>query len=122
MKNLVAFFEIPATDFERAVNFYQGVFSVKLKVLDCEAEKTAFFSEEGGLCPGAISVAAGFKPSLDGVLISLNVADMEAVVFNIERLGGRLIQDKTKIEAENRGYFSIFVDSEGNKIGLYSDN
>lgn len=122
MKNLVAFFEIPAADFGRAVKFYEKVFGLELAVMECDTEKMAFFPEEAGVCPGAISWANGFEPSADGVLISLRVENMEAVLASLNRWGGQILQPKTKIEAEGRGYFSTFMDSEGNRIGLYSDH
>lgn len=122
IKNLVAFFEIPATDFGRAVSFYQEVFGLQLEVMECESEKMAFFPEEAGICPGAISWAKDFKPSGNGVLISLHVEDMDATLAILSRLDGEVMQPKTKIEAEGRGYFSVFKDCEGNRIGLYSDN
>jgi len=28
---------------------------------------------------------------------------------------------KTKIEVEGRGWFALFADSEGNRVGLYAD-
>ncbi len=121
MKNLVAFFEIPAVDFSRAVKFYETVFGVKLSVMDCETEKMAFFPEEDGKCPGSISWAKDFNPSKDGVLVSLNVENMEATLKGITKNGGTVTSPKTKIEAEGMGYFALFIDSEGNRVGLYSD-
>ena len=121
MKNLVTFFEIPAENFERAVKFYESVFNIQLSV-DCdETEKMAFFSDANGNCEGAISYAKDFRPSKDGVLISLRVENMEKAISSIEKNGGKIVQPKTKIEAENMGYFATFIDSEGNKVGLYSD-
>lgn len=122
MKNLVAFFEIPALDFDRAVKFYEKAFGLELSAMECATEKMAFFPEEGGKCPGAISQAEGFSPSANGVLVSLEVEDMEATLAAVAKLGGKIIQPKTKIEAEGRGYFSIFLDVEGNRVGLYSEN
>ena len=81
----------------------------------------ACFPEEEGLCPGAISYAPGFLPSENGVLVSLNCDDMEATHALIVANGGKIVIPKTKIEAEGRGFFSTFIDSEGNTIGLYSD-
>lgn len=123
MKRLVAFFEIPAVDFNKAVKFYETVFGIKMEKFDCETEKMAFFPEEDGVCPGAISWARDFHfaPSKDGVLISLTCEDMNSTLQIIEQNGGKIIIPKTKIEAEGRGYFSIFIDCEGNRIGLYSD-
>jgi len=121
MKKLLVFFEIPAADFGRAVNFYETILNVKTSVYDCENEKMACFPEEEGVCPGAISYAPGFLPSANGVLVSLNCDDMEATHALIVANGGKIVIPKTKIEAEGRGFFSTFIDSEGNTIGLYSD-
>ena len=121
MKNLVAFFEIPAANFDRAVKFYEAVLNIKLSVMDCETEKMAFFPEENGKCSGSISWAKDFNPSKDGVLVSLYVENMEAAVAIIEKNGGEITCPKTKIEAEGMGYFALFIDSEGNRVGLYSD-
>lgn len=96
---------------------------LNLTPIDCGAEKMAFFPEENGQCPGAISFAADnkFLPSKDGVLISLTVESIEKATESISKLGGKTLIPKTKIEAEGRGYFSVFLDSEGNRVGLYSD-
>jgi predicted enzyme related to lactoylglutathione lyase len=122
MKSLVAFFEIPATDFNRAIRFYEAVFNVQLTAMDCGHEKMAFFPEESGECPGAISwsSAFNFQPSEQGVLVSLNVDNMETAIASIEKNGGKILIPKTKIEAENRGYFAVFIDCEGNRVGLHS--
>ncbi len=121
MKRLVAFFEIPAINFERAIQFYESVFNLTLNAMDFGQEKMAFFPKETGKCTGAISYAPNFKPSKDGVLISFSVENIENTLNNIERSGGEIVISKTKIEAENNGYFAVFTDSEGNKLGLYSD-
>ncbi|MDU1889958.1 MAG: VOC family protein [Dysgonomonas sp.] len=122
MKRLVTFFEIPASDFNRAVKFYETILNIAMPKYDCEHEKMAFFPNEEGKAPGAISWAKDFLPSQGGVLISLNCEDMEKTISLIEANGGKIVIPKTKIEAEDRGYFSVFTDSEGNRIGLYSDN
>jgi predicted enzyme related to lactoylglutathione lyase len=118
MKNLISWVEIPATDFHRAVGFYSRVLETKFEVFDCESEKMACFP--GG--EGAISFAPGFLPSENGVLVSFNAGDdLDNTMKRVVENGGRIVQPKTKIEVENRGWFSIFIDSEGNKVGLYGD-
>lgn len=123
MKSLVNFFEIPATNFDRAVKFYESILSTRLVVMNYGREKMAFFQEENGIFPGAISWSAelNFLPSDQGVLISLNVENMETTMSSIKNTGGKIIIPKTKIDAENRGYFAVFVDCEGNRVGLHSD-
>ncbi len=123
MKNTIAFFEIPAVDFTRAVTFYEIILDIKLTVMDCGNEKMAFFPNENGQCPGAVSWDSErtFLPSKDGALIHFHIENMEKTLSSIDNRGGKIIRPKTKIEAENRGYFSLFIDSEGNRLGLYSD-
>ncbi|MCD8043483.1 MAG: VOC family protein [Tannerellaceae bacterium] len=123
MQRMVSFFEIPAVDFNRAVQFYEQIFQVKLQVMECEQEKMAFFPEEDGQCPGAISWTAdnSFQPGSHGVLLHLSCKDMQATLETITKNGGTVVTPKTKIEAEGRGYFALFTDSEGNRLGLYSD-
>lgn len=45
MKKLIAFFEIPAADFRRAIDFYETVLNMKLPTCECEEEKMAFFTK-----------------------------------------------------------------------------
>lgn len=119
MKRLVRWVEIPATDFERAVKFYSKVFKLDLKPLDFGSEKMACLPND----EGAISYSPGFNPSKNGILLSLDTGeDLDATIERVLSSGGRIIKGKTKIESENRGYFALFLDSEGNKLGLYGDN
>ena len=39
MKNLIAWVEIPAVDFERAVKFYNTILNIKLDPMDFGTEK-----------------------------------------------------------------------------------
>lgn len=122
MKKLISFFEIPASDFERAVKFYEAIFDIRLPVMECETEKMAYFTEEGTeQSVGAISFANDFLPSDRGVLLHFNCENIIETSARIEQNGGGIIIPRTKIIAENRGYFCVFADSEGNHIGLYAD-
>lgn len=118
MNNSVVFFEIPAADFERAVKFYETIFNSTLPVCKCEKEKMAFFTGKDRHI-GAISSAPGFEPSPSGVLIHFDCRSIENTLRLVTVNGGRIIISKTKIEAESRGYFAVFADTEGNHIGLY---
>jgi len=118
MQKLISWVEIPAVDFGRAVGFYSTVLAVTLHVVDGDEEKMACFPSG----EGAISFAPNFKPSNDGVLVSLNTGnDLDGTISRIEQNGGKIIQPKIKIQTENRGYFSLFIDCEGNRMGLYGD-
>ena len=118
MKKMISWVEIPAADFNRAIDFYSKVFELKLDALDYGKEKMACLPNN----EGAICFAPDFKPSKDGALVSLNAGnELDAVLSRIESAGGKVLKPKTKIEAEGRGYFALFVDSEGNRLGLYGN-
>ncbi len=115
---MIAWVEIPTEDFERAVDFYNSILQLHLKPMDFGQEKMACLPND----EGAIIYAPGYKPSKDGVIVSLNCGDqLDACIERIERSGGMILKTKTKIEAEGRGYFALFIDSEGNRMGLYGD-
>lgn len=121
MKNLIAFFEIPAADFKRAVDFYENVLDVQLSVGEWETEKMACFTDDDGNPVGAISYAPGFDPSASGVLIHFYCDRLEETLRKAVAAGGAVVIPVTKIEAEGKGCFAVIADSEGNHIGLYRD-
>ena len=119
MRKLISWVEIPAENMERAVKFYNALLGLELEILDFGAEKMACFPND----EGAISMAPDFNPSRDGVLVSLNMEDgLDRALSTLVEMGGEILKPKTKIEAEGRGYFALFLDSEGNKVGLYGDS
>lgn len=118
MEKFISWVDIPAADFQRAVKFYTTVFNLTLEVFEHKDEKMACFPTG----EGAISYAPDFNPSKDGVLVSLNTEnDLDGTIKRVVANGGSIFTPKTKIEVEGRGYFAIFIDSEGNKVGLYGD-
>lgn len=118
MEKLIIWVEIPTENFDRAVDFYNAILGLDLQKLDFGTEKMACFPTG----EGAIVWAPGFNPGKDGVLVSLNTGDqLDTVIDKVKNAGGTIVKSKTKIEAENRGYFAVFTDSEGNKVGLYGN-
>lgn len=118
MKKLVSWVEIPVSDMDRAVKFYNEILDLNLEILDFGKEKMACFPND----EGALSQSPGFKPSRNGVLVSLNAGDdLDNILVQVGKSGGSIVKKRTKIEAEGRGYFAMFLDCEGNTIGLYGD-
>lgn len=116
MQKFISWVEVPSVDFDRAVTFYNSVFKLNLEKHDFGVEKMAFFPNN----EGAISWAANFNPSKNGVLVSFFVADtIDETLQRVLENKVEIVQVKTKIEAEGRDYFAVFIDSEGNKVGIY---
>jgi len=66
--------------------------------------------------------AEGFyKPSAtDGPLIYLNGnPDLQIILDRVEAAGGKIIVPKTEINPDY-GFMGVFIDTEGNRIGLHS--
>lgn len=123
MKNAISWFEIPATDLDRATKFYETIFGIKLNPLDLPNIKMRMFQLEDMMgVGGALVDSGGFhKPSLtDGPLIYLNGnPDVQVVLDKVEAAGGKIMVPKTEISPDY-GYMSVIIDTEGNRIGLHS--
>ena len=124
MKNAISWFEIPATDIDRATKFYEAIFNIKLNPLDLPNIKMRMFPLEDPMngVGGAVVDSGGFhKPSAtDGPLIYLNGnPDVQNVLSKVEAAGGKIMVPKTQI-SEEYGYMAVFLDTEGNRIALHS--
>lgn len=122
MKSYISIFEIPATDITRAINFYQSILDLKIEKMEMPEMQMGILPYEEQLVTGVIVQAEGYKPSAEGVTIYLNGGDnLQVIIDKVEKNGGKVLIPKT-LHADESGYFAIFLDSEGNKIGLHSPN
>ncbi|MEG3659383.1 VOC family protein [Arenibacter palladensis] len=122
MKNFISIFEIPATEITRAVDFYQTILDISIEKMDFPEMQMGIFPYEGQMVTGVIIKAEGYKPSADGVTIYLNGGDnLQIILDKVEKNGGEIIVPKS-LHADESGFYAIFLDSEGNKIGLHSPN
>ena len=123
MIHAISWFEIGATDLERATKFYETIFGVTLMVMDMPNIRMRMFPlEDMAGVGGAIVDSGGFhKPSgTDGPLIYLNGnPDLQNVLDKVEGAGGKIMVPKTEISPEY-GNMAVFIDTEGNRIGLHS--
>jgi uncharacterized protein len=123
-KHAISWFEIPATDLQRAQLFYETIFQTSLIPMDLENFKMRMFPVEDMMnsIGGALIQAEDFyKPSAtDGVLIYLNAnPDVQNILDRVEAAGGKVVMPKTEISPEH-GFMGVIVDTEGNRIGLHS--
>ncbi len=122
MKNLINWFEIPASDFDRALNFYKSILQIEISELAMFGSRMGMFPSDGQNVSGAIVQGEDYSPSTSGILVYLNGGDdLQVVLTRIESINGTIIMPKTQISPD-MGYFALFLDSEGNKIALHSMN
>ncbi len=122
MKNFVSIFEIPATDIARAINFYQEILGISIESMDLGEIRMGLFPYEEQLVTGVIIEGDGYQPSANGVTIYLNGGDnLQNILDKVEKNRGKIVVPKSP-HADESGFFAIFLDTEGNKIGLHSPN
>ncbi len=119
MKHLIHWVEIPATDITRAKNFYAAILGgIEFQDLEMNDTQYALFPVEDRWNAGAIVRGSYYRPSADGVTIYLDGGeDMDLILNLVEKSGGEVIMPKT-FTGKEAGYVGLFIDSEGNKIGL----
>ncbi len=118
MKSMIAIFEIPAKNIERAVSFYETLLGIKIERMDFPGMKMGVFPSEGHLSFGTIVEGEGYEPSSNGVTIYFNMeSDIEELLAVVEDIGGIVLVEKSP-HADDSGYYGVLIDSEGNKIGL----
>lgn len=115
----VNWFEIPTTDLERAVGFYQQLLDTTLKV--------SFFGEPMALFPSAQEGVGGalvhrprHQPANAGALVYLNAdGRLDAALARTEEIGGKVLVPSTPVPG-GFGSFAVVLDTEGNHIGLHA--
>jgi len=122
-RNVVGWFELPVTNMERAIKFYEAVFSFKLERHEMGELDMAWFpfADVPG-APGSLVCHKEFyEPSAEGVLIyfTCHSGDLENELSKVEPAGGKVLMAK-KLITEDIGYMALCVDTEGNRIALHS--
>ncbi|THU41973.1 VOC family protein [Niastella caeni] len=126
MTSAISWFEIPVLDLNRAQQFYEAILGVQLIPMDDfpNIKMRMFPIDDPMTGIGGALVHTGdsfFKPSsTEGPLIYLNAnPDVQRVLDKVEAAGGKVIIPKTEISPEY-GHMGVFIDSEGNRIGIHS--
>jgi len=130
----IAWIEIPATKFERAVLFYESVLSVKLELQTMIDRSAAFFDEKEFGIKGCI-IETKVQSSSGGIRPIFFVNVMYEALQNVEMYGGKVITAPALLKQQNNkgeaviggnlidkqvGYICEITDSEGNGLFLYS--
>ena len=118
----ISWFEIPATDIDRAIMFYQ-------QVLNLDIKKQEFGDTKMGVIPGinndqntirgAIVQDKSIEPSTKGTLIYLAGGDdLNVPLARVVEAGGTVLQEKAA--KGHHGFFAVIKDPEGNRVALHS--
>ena len=120
MQNAINWFEIPVSDMPRACRFYGAIFDTALHASPmCDGE-VAVLPYTDGAVGGSLFKHVDLTPAAQGTLVYLNGGDdLNTILERVGAAGGTVALPKTAITPEI-GYMALFIDSEGNRVGLHS--
>ncbi len=118
--NPITWIEVPVTNMDRAMAFYNHVFSWELKPMAVGDLVMAWFPVgEGYGSGGSLVQHESYVPGSEGAVIYFACDEVSAAIERVKDLGGTVIQEKKQI-SEEHGYMGLIFDSEGNRIALHS--
>lgn len=118
MAHVVNWFEIPATDFDRAVGFYSTIFGREIDKGEFMGTPHGFFRDSDDTSYGAVIHNPRAVPGNTGTLIYLDAPHLDQVLERVEGAGGRVEIPKTSIG--EMGWIAVVIDTEGNRVGLHT--
>lgn len=113
---IVAWCEIPVSDMQKAMAFYDTVFGYQMKMDESGPNPIAFLGGRMDDCGGHLYPG---KPAQGGTgpTIHLHVPDnLEAAMKRCQQAGGRVLSEPVTIPP---GRFAYVLDPDGNSIGLF---
>lgn len=117
-KKLIAWVDIPVSDFERAQKFYHKIYDQELIPASGTSRPGFLLKDDSGTGLGAaIAQGAGYVPAIRVYLDA--GTDLNEVLNRVPDAGGKIVLPKFLISQEE-GYFAIIEDTEGNHISLHS--
>jgi predicted enzyme related to lactoylglutathione lyase len=121
-QNMVAWFEIPVNDMNRAKAFYEKVFNLAITVVDFGGTIMGWFPNQGEAygATGTLILQESYVPSQKGTLVYFSSEDISTELDRVEAAGGTIYKAKTQISPE-QGYMGVFIDSEGNRVALHAN-
>jgi len=120
-QNAINWFEIPVADMDRAKKFYSAVFQRNLMDLPTpdDSVMAAFEWVEGGSgSAGALYKSEHANPGGNGVCVYFACEDCAVEEARVEAAGGKVLNPKFGIG--DYGFVCIFMDTEGNVVGMHS--
>lgn len=119
----INWFEIPAINLDRAFDFYNTILHRNVRKGTFGNGELILFNVSfvtGEAVGGSIVVRDDLKPTQDGPIIYLNAfGKLSDAVAKVNNAGGQVLIPS--IDLGKFGFSAIIIDSEGNKIGLLSN-
>jgi uncharacterized protein len=118
MGSPVVWFELHSADVERAKEFYGLMFGWKFAPFDSSEDDYWLISTEEGSVSGGL-VRLEEPPGRQGVVLYVQVENLEGAIEGAKLLGAALEQGPTQI-SEQAGSYAVMIDPTGCRLGLWS--
>lgn len=119
MTNIITWFELPATDLERAATFYRTILGAQFRT-DSDGG-LLFVADSRAAVSGSIIKNDKYVPTATGTVVYLNAGtpdNLDAILSRVVPAGGQILMPKTHLG--DPGHIAMILDSEGNRVGLHS--
>jgi uncharacterized protein len=121
MKPPFHYVSIPCGDLARAIVFYHEVTTLELRVNPNVPFPMAYLVDADGNYPGHLFKMDGYAPGAAGPIVYLKIdEDLDDTLARVNAAGGHTLMPKRAI-GPGKGYWALFIDSEGNRLALHSD-
>ena len=117
--NPVNWFEIPTSNLERAMAFYEAVLGYELSLNELGPLRMAWFPmrQDAAGSTGTLVQSEHYTPSHAGTLVYFTVASIDDTLEKITEAGGTVLNPKRSIG--EYGFVAHFEDTEGNRVALH---
>ena len=112
-------FEIPTRDLDRAQRCYETLLDQPLRREDFGGMPMAVFPYEQPGASGALVADSRVAPSSEGSVVYLGMDSIDPVLARAEAAGCQVLMPRT-ILPHDIGAIALLIDSEGNRVGIWS--
>ncbi len=124
MQHAIDWFEIPVSNMDRAIAFYEAMSgrSLRREPFGPPGSELAIFEipQDGGV-QGALMSSPNSQPSQLGTIVYLNATpSIDAWLDRVVSSGGSVVMPKFELPDGN-GCIAQIMDSEGNRVGLHTE-
>ncbi|MCW8092556.1 VOC family protein [Alteromonas sp. ASW11-130] len=121
--NPVGWFEIYVDDMERAKAFYQRVFDIEFEQISVPSEEGLIMQSfpskmENYGAGGALVKMPEYPAGNNSILVYFSCEDCAVEESRVDGAGGEVLRSKMSIG--EYGFIALFKDTEGNMLGLHS--
>ena len=120
MADIIVWTDIPVTDMQRAMRFYEHVTGEPVTLMPGMNDTVALIgappSDQGPVVSADLYL--GGKPSHEGSTVYLGAKrDIDGMIARVTEAGGKVLEGKA-FRGDQVGWIAFVEDTEGNRIGI----